>query len=333
MNNEDNVVRMKYTLYILLAVSVFAGGCFAGFALTPDPKVSAAEADKQYVLPPHTKFNILLLGIDERRNDKGRSNVTCLMTIDSDARSATLLWVPRDSRVDIPGYEWNKIGHAYSYGGPELARKTVSELLGVPIQYYLAVNMAGFPKIIDAAGGVDLLVDKRMYYYDPYDEGEVNNDGLIDLKAGAQHLNGNQASQYVRFRHDEKGDIGRIERQQRFIHAFVSQLVKPQVLTQLPLMLQVVKENVQTDIPANLLLAFSGMVGDAARNGVATEMVDGRPVYIRNISYWLPNIEKMRAQVARIQGVAVDERYQTYSRKLLTEQQASLTGLPVSDAP
>ncbi len=328
--------KWRYLLYVGIALSVFATSCAAGFVLTPDPKANAAmekNAGTQYALPPHTKINILILGIDERRNDVGRSNVTCLMTIDTDARTVAMLWVPRDSRVKIPGYEWNKIGHAYSYAGPELARKTVSELLGVPIHYHLAVNMAGFSKIIDAVGGVDLVVDRRMYYNDPYDVGEVDNDGLIDLKPGAQHMDGNLALQYVRFRHDEMGDIGRIERQQKFIKAFMLQLVKPQILTQIPAITQVVKANVQTDIPANMFLALGGVIGDAYKKGIATEMVSGRPVYIKDISYWLPDIIAMRQQVSRIQGITQDERYQAYSRQLIKEQSDSVAGLPMIDAP
>jgi len=276
-------------------------------------------------LGEHKKINILLLGIDKRRNDIGRSNVTCVVSVDTDTKDVSMLWVPRDSRVKIPGNEWNKIGHAYAYGGPKLSEQTVANLLGVPIDYYVSINMDGFKKVIDALGGVDIDVDKRMYYYDPYDEGEVDNDGLIDLKPGMQHMDGNTALQYVRFRHDEMGDIGRIARQQKFAKALLADVINPMVIVKIPSVIKEASVAFETDMPASEMLSVAKIFTDAYKKGLKTEMVAGKPVYIDGISYWLPDIMAMREQIAKIRGIVMDSQYLAAARSLAREYEAEVS--------
>lgn len=300
---------------------------------TDSPAVFDAAKELVGLTPAKRKVNILVLGIDERKNDIGRSNVTCLMTIDTVTKNVSMLWIPRDSRVKIPGYEWNKIGHAYAYGGHKLSEQTVADLLGIPVDYYLAVNMDGFKKVIDALGGIDLNVEKRMYYYDPYDQGEVDNDGLIDLKPGMQHMNGNIALEYVRFRHDEMGDIGRIERQQKFSKALLADIVTPSVITKLPNVIKEANAAFKTDMPIGEMMSLAKIVNDAYKQGLKTEMVSGKPVYIDNISYWLPDISAMRNQVEQIQGIALDENSALATKNLTSEYIKSLAKKKVIDAP
>ena len=114
--------------------------------------------------------------------------------------------------------DYDKINHAYAYGGHELTQKVVESFLNVPINYYVLIDIQAFEKIIDAVGGVDIDVEKRMYYEDPWDD----NGGLvIDLQPGLQHLNGKTAIQYVRYR-DGEGDIGRINLSKKFMKAFLA---------------------------------------------------------------------------------------------------------------
>lgn len=322
-------------LFVLLLLTGLASYALAEFLFAPDPPPATVPVKQQnsVQLPPHRKINILLLGINERRNDIGRSNVTCLLTLDTDSKGVSLLWVPRDSRVNIPGYEWNKIGHAYTYGGPDLARRTVEDLLGVNIDYYVAVNMLGFSRVIDAVGGVDLMIDKRMYYYDPYDEGEVDNNGLIDLRPGQQHLDGNTALQYVRFRHDEMGDIGRIERQHKFARALLGQLASPSTIPRLPDIFREINTTLKTDIPLSQFLSFGKIAGDAYRRGLITNMAPGHPVYIDGISYWLPDVVAARRQVASMQSLPQDERFLQAAERKAAEYKVELRKYRVVDAP
>lgn len=330
MRRRINKKAFAISFSVLLLLIGSGLGAWKGYldsAAKNETGVQAAKVDTQ------RKFNVLVLGIDQRKNDIGRSNVTCLMTVDMQQKTISLLWIPRDSRADIPGYEWNKIGHAYAYGGPELSEKTVSRLLGVPVDYYLAVNMAGFKDVIDAFGGVDINVDKAMYYYDKYDEGEVDNDGLIDLKAGPQHMDGNTALEYVRFRHDEMGDIGRIERQQKFAKALLADVVNPSIIIKLPNIMKQVRASFETDIPLTNLISLSTIVNSAYQKGLDAEMVSGTPVYIDNISYWLPDIQAMRKQVATLQDIEVTDSYEAESKNLADEYKNSTKKMKVIIAP
>ena len=269
-SQRKSILITGVLITLLLIVGVFVYWIFNS--------ISHFEKDKQALgvaSPP--KINILVLGINKRRDDVGRSNVTCVVTIETDTKKVSMLWVPRDSRVKIQGNEWNKIGHAYAYKGPELSKKTVEDLLGIQINYYLAVDMSGFSKVIDAIGGVDINVEKRLYYYDPYDEGEAaNNNGLIDLKPGMQHMDGNTALQYVRFRNDEMGDIGRIERQQKFSMALLTKLASPAVITKIPAIISEVRDAIKTDLPAGEMLSLANIINDAYKRGLKTNMEIGR---------------------------------------------------------
>jgi LCP family protein required for cell wall assembly len=331
---KRRIVAITVLLFMIMSIVAaisFKDTSSSTSAGSPD---SVVEKAKQVLgLPAHKKINILLLGIDERKNDIGRSNVTCVVTVDTDTKNLSMLWVPRDSRVAIPDHGWNKIGHAYAYGGPKLSEQTVSNLLGVPIDYYVAINMDGFKKVIDALGGVDINVDKRMYYYDPYDEGEVDNDGLIDLKPGMQHMDGNVALEYVRFRHDEMGDIGRIERQQKFAKALLADVITPSVIPKVPSVIKEANTVFKTDMPVSEMLNLATIMSDVYKHGLKTEMAPGKPVYIDDLSYWLPDITATREQVAQIQGLAVDDKYLASARNLTTEYEKSLLKSKVIDAP
>lgn len=318
--NKQRKSKSKRILVIvgvlLTTLSLAAAAFFWGFTDKGSQTISALTA--------HKKINILLLGINQRKNDIGRSNVTCVVTVDTDTKDVSMVWVPRDSRVKIPGYGWNKIGHAYAYGGSKLSEQTVSDLLGIPIDYYVAINMDGFKKVIDALGGVDINVAKRMYYYDPYDEGEVDNNGLIDLQPGLQHMDGNTALQFVRFRHDEMGDIGRIERQQTFAKALLADIMTPSIITKIPSVIQEANSVFKTDMPVSQMLSLSKVITDAYKQGINTDMVAGRPVYIDDISYWVPDIVAMRKQIAQIEGLTMDDQYLATAQSLASEYEASV---------
>ncbi len=331
----NNYKKIGIIISILLIVAVAVALCFRVTRPNSAATGSFVNPVKQAInLPPaNKKVNILVLGVDKRQNDIGRSNVTCVVTVDPDTKSASLLWVPRDSRVKIPGNGWNKIGHAYAYGGPKLSEQTVSDLLGIPVDYYIEINMDGFKKVIDALGGVDINVDKRMYYYDPYDAGEVDNNGLIDLKPGMQHMDGNVALEYVRFRHDELGDIGRIQRQQKFVKALLSDVATPSVITKIPTVLREANATFKTDIPVSEMLKLTTQINAAYKQGLKTDMVSGTPVYIDDISYWLPDISAMRQQVAQLQGVTMDDKYSAATKSLAGEYAKSIAKNKVVIAP
>nr|WP_242032675.1 LCP family protein [Oscillatoria sp. FACHB-1406] len=227
---------------------------------------------------------------------EGLSDTLLLLRFDPKSERVTLLSIPRDTRVEIEGHGVAKINDANFIGGPALTAKTVSNLLeGIPIDRYVRLNVQGVEKLIDALGGVRVNVPKDMKYTD-------NTQHLyIDLKKGEQVLNGDQALQFLRFRHDEYGDLGRVQRQQMLLRAAIDQLLKPSVVVRIPKILKVIQSHLDTNLSVEELVALSGFTAQTDRSQVEMLVLpgdfngDGR----HGISYWLPDsrgIERMLAQ-------------------------------------
>lgn len=239
-------------------------------------------------------MHVMILGVDRREDDVGRSDTMMVTAVDMDQKKAALLSVPRDTRVKIDGYGYEKINHAYAYGGHKLSQNAIENLLGVSIDHYILIDTKAFERIIDAIGGIDINVEKRMYYEDPWDD---NGGLLIDLYPGEQHLDGQKAIQYVRYR-DGEGDIGRIGRQQHFIKAVLAKVISPEMLPRLPKLVEEVSSAIKTDMSLAELLEFANTMKSVHDNGLTAQMVPGQPAYIDDVSYWIPDITDLRALLA-----------------------------------
>ena len=203
--------RLVFFIVLLAAVVTagFWGAVWCYDNLIAPPKVDVVGADSKITADEtlNSRINVLLLGIDDgdseaAESEPKRTDAMMLASFDPEGNEVALVSMPRDTMVQIPGHKgYDKINAAYAYGGVMLAKQTVANLLRVPIHYYVLVDWRAFKESIDLIGGVDLYVDKDMYYEDPYA------DLVIDIKHGYQHLNGELAGQYVRFRKDELGDI------------------------------------------------------------------------------------------------------------------------------
>ena len=187
--------------------------------------------------------------------------------------------------------------------------------MGIDIDHYVLINTNSFVKIVDAIGGVDIDVEKRMFYEDPWDD----NGGLvIDLYPGQQHMDGKTAVTYVRYR-DSEGDIGRVKRQQAFMAACMDKVTSPEIVPRIPKIVREVIDAVETDMSLRQLLELAGALKAAQQNGLETDMVPGYPLYIDDISYWIPDVELMRISVADALGIHVDpylrERFERDARE------------------
>lgn len=202
------------------------------------------------------------------------------MTCDLTTKKVFLLSIPRDSRVEIPGRKnKDKINAAYAYGGIELTRETVENLLKVPIDYYVQTDFAGFETIIDQLGGIEIDVDKRMYYQ--------NSDGNIDLQPGLQTLTGKEALGYVRYRQDALGDITRTGRQQAFLKAVAKKILTPEGLAMLPSILPDIYAALETDMSTKQLGALAMIMKDMdVETGLTTMTLEGNFLDLNGVSYW-----------------------------------------------
>ena len=272
------------------------------------------------IVTPQNKINIMVMGVDERSDDVGRSDTLFVVTVDTKTKEVAMLSIPRDTRVKIPGKSWDKINHAYAFGGEKLSQQAVESLLGIKIDHHIEINIAGFKKIIDAIGGVTIDVEKRMYYNDPYDD----NGGLvIDLRPGVQHMDGSTAIQYVRYR-DEEGDIGRVERQQKFLKAVLNEVASPSMIIKIPAIIKEVSNIVKSDMSTSEMLNLAKILNDASKKGLKTDMVPGKPAYIDDISYWLPDLMALRKHVAQTLGVTIEDKYLSATQREVAEYETSI---------
>ncbi|MBN3960426.1 LCP family protein [Nostoc sp. NMS8] len=244
--------------------------------------------------PPQETKNLRYL--PQVNSFDGLSDVMLLVKFDPETKKINMLSIPRDTRTQIEGYGVKKINAANVDGGPALTARTVSNLLGgAGIDRYIRINVLGVAKLIDALGGVTVYVPKNMKYQDDSQHLYIN------LKAGKQHLSGDQALQLLRFRHDELGDIGRIQRQQMVIRALMDQTLNPATVAQLPKVLDVVKEHIDTNLTVEELVALMGFGVRTNRSNMQMLMLPGRfsEKGEFDASYWLPNkdgIAKLMAQ-------------------------------------
>jgi LCP family protein required for cell wall assembly len=216
---------LLWTFGTILAVAIGVAGVTAWFVYDRLEKVTnlAGDQDLQHAatkldLPVAGQpVTVLVLGYDHRSWEKdqtSRSDTMILMRLDPKRKSLTVLSMPRDMRVDIPGHGENKINAAYSFGGATLALETVRSVLNVKINYLITVNFTGFRRVVTDVGGVYIDVERRYFNQNGQPgSGDYTN---IDLKAGYQKLNGPDALAYVRYRHDDS-DIYRLARQQAFL--------------------------------------------------------------------------------------------------------------------
>ena len=200
---------------LVVVLAAVAGGYYYWFASSVDHRHRMSSTTTTIGVDPPESTDILVLGADRRPDESGeggRSDTLMLVHVDKEKDYLSILSLPRDLFVDIDGHGMNRLNAAYALGGPELTESTVERLTGVNIEKIVIVDFEAFSDLTDAIGGVYIDVDRSYNSQDPQFE-------LISLHPGYQLLKGSDALDYVRFRHDDEGDFGRMLRQQRFINA------------------------------------------------------------------------------------------------------------------
>jgi LCP family protein required for cell wall assembly len=213
------------------------------------------------------------------------------LSISPKTKNVLILSIPRDTRVEIPGRGMNKINHAYAFGGKELISKTVSSFLDIPINFYVIVDFIKFVNIIDELGGVEINIEKEMHYIDK--AGGLN----INLYPGKQILDGEKALQYIRFRHDNLGDLGRIKRQQKLVEALINKMMNLDSVKKIPQILEGLKTYLETDIKLQDAVALANLFKRVSQDKFIIETVQGNPVYINGISYLEPDTIEVQKKV------------------------------------
>lgn len=255
------------------------------------PSLVAPSSSKLRFDSEHGTVNVLLVGLDEVDGGR-RSDAIALAIFDKGSQSVRISSIPRDSRVQIEGRGWDKINHSYAYGGIGLLKRTVENLSGLPIHYFVVVNYNGFPKIIDLLGGIDIDVDKKMVYTD------YSAKLFINIPRGLQHMDGKTALEYVRFRHDPLGDIGRVHRQQKFLSILMEKLKAPSIIPKIPALIGEVMKAVNTDLSPLQALELAQFANALPSERVELFMAPGKAAYIGSLSYWIIDIQAWSEMLA-----------------------------------
>jgi LCP family protein required for cell wall assembly len=263
------VAVILIALFLVTRVTSFLGG------------ISVPRVDQNGAIVGNTslssgRVNILLLGLDLRPNDQvdgARSDTMIVVSIDQNNKAASMISIPRDLWLDIPGHGANRINTAYFFGeqdrsggGPPLAKVTVSKLLGIPIDYFAQVDFNGFRQIVDAIGGVVIDVKKPLVDNEyPTEDFGIKR---IYIPAGIQQMDGKTALEYARSRHSDS-DLGRNQRQQAVLLAVREQGINLGAITNTQLQ-SALQGAIKTDLQLGEILGLAqiatGMNKDNIRN-------------------------------------------------------------------
>jgi len=288
-------LSLKYR-YLIGLVLVIIIGLSAYVYYVPrsldTPDGSETEPGQEDWIRGKGRINILLLGTDEDLGTNSRTDTIILASLDRENNKISLLSIPRDTRVNIPGYGDNKINSANLLGGIDLVQESISNFIKVPIDFYVLTNFDGFKGIIDTLGGVEIDVEQNMKYR-VYD-------GMIDLKKGLQRLDGDKALQYVRFRHDKLGDITRTQRQQKFLTALAKEMMQAKNIVKLPILIPKLNEAVKTDLNITQMIGLAKEFGNYDLSSITVQTLPGNFVDINGSSYWYVDGEKAHQMVLEV---------------------------------
>ena len=263
---------------ILMAIAVgLGGGLLLAAPLTQLLDGPPAGSNHEVVNPFSSWAGMGEKEVGILGTDVGGGNTDVMYTLRVDNGVTKLTQVPRDTYIDSSRFGPLKANALYAFGGADAVKQELSKHLGRPVQHHILVNLSVIRRLGDALGGLEVNVPKRMYYND-------NTQGLhIDLQPGPQVLRGRDIEGFLRFRHDELGDIGRLDRQRLLLKALFDQITKPENLVRMPSLLAAAGKDMKTDLGpmeiGGLITAMGGTKLDAERLG-------GRPFMRDGISYW-----------------------------------------------
>ncbi|MBG9452155.1 trascriptional regulator [Cytobacillus firmus] len=241
---------------------------------------------QEITLTEKEPFSVLMLGVDERTGDKGRSDTMIVLTVNPNDKSIKMVSIPRDTRTEIigKGFE-DKINHAYAFGNEEMSMATVENFLDIPLDYYIKVNMESFKDIVDAVGGI--TVNSSL---------DFSQEGYHFTK-GTNTLDGEAALAYVRMRkQDPNGDFGRQQRQRQIIEGVIKKGMSVNSLTKFDDVFEVLGKNVRTNLTFDEMKDIQKNYKEAA--GTMQQMtIKGNGQTINKVWYLVvPDEEKTRVQ-------------------------------------
>lgn len=275
---------------ILIVGSASAAAVYFTAKSSIDKTFSAAQGAKTTGISNTKPVSILLMGTDTGalgRTDKGRTDTMMVVTINPKTKKSAMVSIPRDTLVKIAGTDdTEKINAAYTVGGASTAMKTVENLLNVPINYYVTINMGGLEKVVNAIGGIDVTVPFSW----------TDSHTHMSFTKGKAHLNGKQALAFARMRYeDPNGDYGRQARQQQVIQQIVKKVTKSGSVSMYRKLLTLLSNNMKTNLSFNDMVSLAQNDRDAVKK-VSKSSLKGVGAYIDEASYQVPTTATLQSK-------------------------------------
>lgn len=255
-------------LTVVLAIGGYGYYLYSSVQSTVDQMHQPIEREKserrdlEVNMEDREPLSFLLLGVDARAADSGRSDTLMVVTVNPEDRSMKMVSIPRDTYTEMVGRgHQDKINHAYAFGGPEMAMASVENFLDIPIDYFVTVNMEGFKDIVDALGGV--TVDNAFAF----------NQSGHTFEEGQLFLDGDQALAYSRMRkQDSRGDLGRNDRQRQIVDAMIQEGAQLSSVTKAGSILDALGNNLTTNMTFDDMRKIQENYRDARHNSETLEI-------------------------------------------------------------
>jgi LCP family protein required for cell wall assembly len=313
-SGEVPVVAKKRKRRLLLLILVILAGFLSAFLIFIAVNLAAQlllpqSGGKQSVLYPWEQVVpgekiLLVMGVDAPGKMRGirssqnetdnsfertRTDTMMLVRIYAKAKRMSVVSIPRDSKIYLSNNQVDKINAAHVVGGPEKSVQAVQDAFGIPIDNFIVINFSALRNLVDAVGGIDITIDKPMHYKD-------NTAKLyIDFKPGQYHLDGKDAERYLRFRHDQHGDIGRISRQQVFFAALAKKMAQPAFAMRIPSLFKQLSQSFETDLSQQSLLGLAVFAKQLEPKNIRVATIPGHPSQQEKASFWI--VDSYPAQI------------------------------------
>lgn len=292
MRNSNTIKKVLITISVILVCLLVGTTGFAYISLS-SMKTSSKDINLE-ASPAAGKdtVNFLVTGVDIGNSETGadntaqRTDTIMVISYDPSAKTIKITSIPRDTKIQINGKN-AKINSAVPIGGAKYLANSIENMLGIKINYYMQVDYAAFRSIIDAIGGVDVNVENKMDYDDPAQNLHIH------FNKGTQHLNGQKAEEFFRWRKNNdgtgfaEGDLGRIKAQHSFIESVVQKLKTKRVIFKYPSILRAISKNTKTNMSASEIVKYASAALKVNKSNISMSTLKGTSMYIKGISYFV----------------------------------------------
>ncbi|MGY0692383.1 LCP family glycopolymer transferase [Virgibacillus sp. FSP13] len=292
------IIPLAIIVVLILGVGIYAFSIYNNAKQTVNEKmhepVESIDHNQAKKNMKATKpLNILLLGVDERANDRGRSDALMVLSLDPENDKMQLVSIPRDTRTTIIGKgSEDKINHAYAFGGADMSVATVENFLDISLDYYVRMNMEGLQELVDQLGTI--TVDNEIEW----------NDGKYDFNVGPVEMDGDKTMHFVRMRKkDPNGDFGRTKRQRQVIQGIVDKGASAGSVSKINGVIDILGNNMATNLDFDDMKNLMSGYKDTRKN-VTSYMMKGNGTKIDGVYYLMipdEEVEKVHGMIAGVE--------------------------------